>query len=167
MGRFVLAIDAGTTSVRSMAFGKDGHAIASSQRPIRQIYPGDGMVEHDALEIRDAVIATLRECLEMTGMDVSECDCIGMTNQRETTVVWDRRTGIPVHNAIVWQDRRTAGMCSAISELGYGEYILQRPDCRWTRTSPGRRSDGSWTTSAVRPKHPEEATCCSAPWTHG
>lgn len=126
MGRFVLAIDAGTTSVRSMAFGKDGHAIASSQRPIRQIYPGDGMVEHDAMEIRDAVIATLRECLEMTGMDVSECDCIGMTNQRETTVVWDRRTGIPVHNAIVWQDRRTAGMCSEISELGYGGYILQK-----------------------------------------
>lgn len=126
MGRFVLAIDAGTTSIRSMAFGKDGHAIASSQRPLRQIYPGDGMVEHDALEIRDLVIATLRECLEATGMDASECDCIGITNQRETAVVWDRRTGTPVHNAIVWQDRRTSGMCSEISNAGHGSYILSR-----------------------------------------
>ncbi len=117
-------MDAGTTSIRSMAFGHGGEVLAVSQKPVRQYYPGDGMVEHDASEIRDAVLETIHGCI--SGLDPERCRAVGITNQRETVVVWDRLTGEPVCNAIVWQDRRTFGTCRELSDAGLSEDILER-----------------------------------------
>ncbi len=102
----LLAIDQGTTSSRAIVFDASGHALAAAQREFPQIYPQPGWVEHDAETIWEGVLATAREALAEAG----PADAVGITNQRETTVVWDRGTGEPVHNAIVWQDRRTAGL---------------------------------------------------------
>lgn len=126
MTGFVLSIDAGTTSVRCMLFGHGGEVLGVSQRPLTQFYPGDGMVEHNASEIRDLCVETARECLSHPGIDPSECVAVGITNQRETVVVWDRITGEPLCNAIVWQDRRTFDMCQHITEEGLGTEVLAR-----------------------------------------
>ena len=115
----VIAIDAGTTGVRSMAFDVTGTVIARSYREFPQYFPQPGWVEHDATEIWDAVSATLADvgaALEASGTTVA---AIGITDQRETTVVWDRRTGVPVHRALVWQDRRTAARCEALETAGH------------------------------------------------
>lgn len=129
MDGYVVAVDAGTTSVRSMAFGHDGSVLAISQRNLRQIYPGDGLVEHDPIEIWDAALNTLKDCLSKMG-DPGGCKAIGITDQRETTVVWDRDTGLPVHNAIVWQDRRTSDICREIRDSGHSETILSKTGLR-------------------------------------
>ena len=123
---YVMAVDAGTTSVRCMLFAHGGEVVAVSQRPLTQHYPGDGMVEHDALEIWALCRETVRECLSRPGIDPSGCVAMGITNQRETTVVWDRRTGVPLHNAIVWQDRRTFDVCHRLRDDGLGDGILRR-----------------------------------------
>lgn len=125
MDGYVVAVDAGTTSVRSMAFGHDGSVLAISQRNLRQIYPGDGLVEHDPIEIWDAALHTLKDCLSKMG-SLGGCKAIGITDQRETTIVWDRDTGLPVHNAIVWQDRRTSDICGEIRDSGHSETILSK-----------------------------------------
>ncbi|MBM3512777.1 MAG: glycerol kinase GlpK [Alphaproteobacteria bacterium] len=106
----ILAIDQGTTSTRAMMFDAAMNVLASAQIPLRQIYPRDGWVEHDAEDIWAAVVETCREVIARTG-GINGVAAIGITNQRETTVVWDRRTGKPVANAIVWQDRRGARRC--------------------------------------------------------
>ncbi len=129
MDGYVVAVDAGTTSVRSMAFGHDGSVLAISQRNLRQIYPGDGLVEHDPIEIWDAALHTLKDCLSKMG-GPQGCKAIGITDQRETTVVWDRDTGLPVHNAIVWQDRRTSDICREIRDSGHSETILSKTGLR-------------------------------------
>lgn len=123
MDGWILAIDAGTTSVRSMAFGHGGEVLAVSQRAVSQMYPGDGMVEHDPIEIRDAAVATAKECLARMG-GPEGCRAIGITNQRETAVVWEKETGRPVCNAIVWQDRRTADICKGLTDSGHAQRIL-------------------------------------------
>lgn len=106
----LLAIDQGTTSSRAIIFGKDGCAHATSQQEFTQYFPNDGWVEHDAEEIWESVLNVCRDVL--TKVDQHDVVSIGITNQRETTVVWDRRTGAPVYNAIVWQDRRTSAYCA-------------------------------------------------------
>ena len=111
MVRYILSIDAGTTSVRTMLFSREGSVLAVSQEPLTQHYPGPGMVEHDAVEIWELCRRTISDCLSKPGIDPGECVAFGITNQRETVIVWDRDTGIPVHNALVWQDRRTADIC--------------------------------------------------------
>ena len=115
----LLAIDQGTTSTRTILFGADGRARASAQEELPQIYPRPGWVEHDAEEIWRATQATLRTCLARAGARAADIAGIGITNQRETTVIWDRATGRPIHNAIVWQDRRTAPWCQRMkAEIG-------------------------------------------------
>src|SRR5690606_9323778 len=104
---FLLALDQGTSSSRSIVFDADGRIAAMAQREFRQLFPQPGWVEHDALEIWSAQLATAREALADAGMDDRAIAGIGITNQRETTVIWERATGRPIHNAIVWQDRRT------------------------------------------------------------
>lgn len=99
---FILSIDAGTTSVRTMLFGHGGEVLAVSQRQLRQIYPGPGMVEHDPSEIRDLCMTTMHEALSRPGIDSSDCLAVAVTNQRETAIMWDRQTGRPLCNAIVW-----------------------------------------------------------------
>src|SRR6266446_2878216 len=108
---YLLAIDQGTTSTRAILFDPSGAVLHTARRELRQIYPRPGWVEHDPEEIWQAVVATCREAIASAkGRAIA---AIGITNQRETTLLWDRATGHPVHNAIVWQDRRTAELCES------------------------------------------------------
>ena len=116
---FVLAIDQGTTSSRAIVFDERMQVAGLAQEEFTQHFPASGWVEHDAEEIFDTVVATCRAALEKAGVTASEIAAIGITNQRETTVVWDKKTGRPVHRAIVWQDRRTADFCSELKRLGH------------------------------------------------
>ena len=119
----ILAIDHGTTSSRAMVFDSDGVPRVSAQKEFTQIYPADGWVEHDPEEIWSSTVRVCREVLEKAGEDVVS---LGITNQRETTVVWERATGEPIHNAIVWQDRRTAGICRDLAERGLEPEVSKR-----------------------------------------
>ncbi len=114
----ILAIDQGTTSTRAVMFDESGKALATSQIPLRQIYPADGWVEHNAEDIWEATLSVCRAVIEQSG-GIEGVAAIGITNQRETTVVWNRRTGRPVTNAIVWQDRRGAALCAALRDAGH------------------------------------------------
>ena len=124
-GQLILALDQGTTSTRAILFDANGGAIADATRPLRQNYPADGWVEHDAEEIFAACVAVLRETMEASGRDIAEVAAIGITNQRETVVVWDKATGRPIHPAIVWQDRRTAGACNRLREAGHEAQVSE------------------------------------------
>lgn len=118
MSKFVLALDQGTTSSRSMVIGRDGRAIASAQQEFPQIYPQPGHVEHDAEAIWATQLQTAKDCLAQAKLSASDIAAIGVTNQRETTVIWDRATGRPVANAIVWQSRITADICAKLKADG-------------------------------------------------
>jgi glycerol kinase len=114
--RYVLALDQGTTSSRAIVFDAEGRAVASAQREFRQIFPRPGWVEHDPKEIFATQRETAREAVANSRVPLKDLMAIGITNQRETTIVWDRQSGEPIHNAIVWQDRRTADFCSQLKE---------------------------------------------------
>ena len=111
---FILSLDQGTTSSRAILFKHSGEIHALAQREFKQHYPKPGWVEHDPLEIWDSQCAVLQELLEQSGVSAGEIAAVGITNQRETVVVWEKATGQPIHPAIVWQDRRTSGMCSEL-----------------------------------------------------
>jgi glycerol kinase len=115
---FILALDQGTSSSRSIVFDARGRIVAMAQREFRQIYPQPGWVEHDPKEIWATQLATAQEALAKAGLKAAQIASIGITNQRETTLLWDRRTGAPIHNAIVWQDRRAEPTCAALRERG-------------------------------------------------
>ena len=123
---YILALDAGTTSVRAILFDHSGHISALAQREIRQIYPQPGWVEHDPEEIWSSQIAVAMEALASAKAGAADIAAIGITNQRETAIVWDRESGEPVHNANVWQDRRTAGMCDELRRRGTHKMIQKR-----------------------------------------
>lgn len=123
---FILSIDAGTTSVRTMLFGHGGEVLAVSQRQLGQIYPWPGQVEHDPSEIWELCRATMAEALSRPGVDASECLAVAVTNQRETAVMWDRDTGRPLCNAIVWQDRRTGAFCDSLIADGLDDEVFHR-----------------------------------------
>jgi glycerol kinase len=118
MTQYILAIDQGTTSSRAILFDRAGRVCGIAQQEFRQIFPEPGWVEHDANEIWQSQLAVIREVLRAKDIDGSALAAIGITNQRETTVLWDRKTGEPVANAIVWQDRRTAGLCDELRANG-------------------------------------------------
>ena len=118
MSRYVLAIDQGTTSTRAILFEGSGKPCAVAQKELPQIFPKQGWVEHDLEEIWSATVDCCRQVLAERGADAAEVAAIGITNQRETTALWDRRTGTPLHNAIVWQDRRTADHCELLRSAG-------------------------------------------------
>lgn len=126
MPRYLMALDQGTTSSRAIVFDDRGRVIAVAQREFRQIYPQPGWVEHDPEEIWASQLAVAREALARAGLQASDLAAIGITNQRETTIVWDRRTGRPIYNAIVWQCRRTAAMCDELRARGLAEAIRQK-----------------------------------------
>jgi glycerol kinase len=115
----LVAIDQGTTSTRTIVFDEKLAPVAVDQRELRQIYPAPGWVEHDPEEIWQSVVATVRGAMAKAGIGAKDVAAIGITNQRETTIVWDRATGEPIHNAIVWQDRRTAEACAALRAAGH------------------------------------------------
>ncbi len=126
MPSVILALDQGTTSSRAIVFAHDGSMLAVAQQEFRQIFPQAGWVEHDALEIWQSQLGTARDALAKAGVKASDVAAIGITNQRETTVVWDRKTGEPIHHAIVWQDRRTAGFCDELKAAGKAAFIQER-----------------------------------------
>jgi glycerol kinase len=122
----VLALDQGTTSSRAIAFGRDGRVLASAQQEFRQLYPQPGWVEHDAEEIWRTQRDVASQALASAGLKAADVAGIGITNQRETTILWDRASGRPVANAIVWQDRRTAARCDALRQAGHEPLFAAR-----------------------------------------
>ncbi len=121
--KYVVALDQGTTSSRAVVLDHDANIVSVSQREFTQIYPQAGWVEHDPMEIYATQSSTLVEALGKAGIRSDEVAAIGITNQRETTVVWNKETGKPVYNAIVWQCRRTAAICEELKERGLESYI--------------------------------------------
>src|SRR6187455_2922382 len=122
----ILALDQGTTSSRAIVFDHDGSIRAAAQQEFQQIFPQAGWVEHDANEIWQTQLEVARAALAKAGLGAGDIAGIGITNQRETTVIWDRKTGEPIHNAIVWQDRRTSAFCDELKEKGHGALIQER-----------------------------------------
>jgi glycerol kinase len=123
---YLLALDQGTSSSRSIVFDPSGRTVAMAQQELTQIYPQPGWVEHDALEIWRLQLATAREALTKAGITAAQVKAIGITNQRETTVVWNRKTGQPIHHAIVWQDRRAEPTCVELRERGLADTIRDK-----------------------------------------
>ena len=138
MGKYVMALDQGTTSSRCILFDKKGKICSMAQKEFTQIYPKPGWVEHNPMEIWSSQLAVLTEAMAMVGAAPSDISGIGITNQRETTIVWDKKTGEPVYNAIVWQCRRTAEKIDELIGQGYGDMIREKtglvPDAYFSGT---------------------------------
>ena len=123
--RYIMALDQGTTSSRCILFDREGNIAASAQREFRQYYPQPGFVEHDAEEIWDSQLTVAREAMARLGVTYRDIAAIGITNQRETTIVWDRKTGRAICPAIVWQCRRTADFCAELEKEGLYVYLFR------------------------------------------
>ncbi|NCE75684.1 glycerol kinase [Anaerotruncus sp. X29] len=138
MKRYVLALDQGTTSSRAILFDQEQKIVEMAQKEFTQLYPREGWVEHDPMEIYSSQYAVMMEVIAKSGVNVSEIAGIGITNQRETTILWDRKTGRPIHHAIVWQCRRTAGIVDQLKADGHTESIRQAtgliPDAYFSAT---------------------------------
>ena len=126
MAKYVMALDAGTTSNRCILFNEKGEICSMAQKEFRQFFPNPGWVEHDANEIWSSMLGVSVEAMNMIGAAASDIAAIGITNQRETSIVWNKETGEPIYNAIVWQDRRTADYCEELKSQGWAERILQK-----------------------------------------
>ncbi|PCI82420.1 MAG: glycerol kinase [SAR86 cluster bacterium] len=126
MNNCILAIDQGTTSSRALIFDSQGNKLSVGQQEFAQHFPDNGWVEHDAMEIWQSTIASCQSALESASITSEQIRCIGITNQRETTIVWDRETGLPIYNAIVWQDRRTSNYCDELKAQHLEETIQQK-----------------------------------------
>lgn len=126
MDTYILGLDQGTTSSRAILFDRQAKVVAVAQREFRQIYPQPGWVEHDPMEIWESQLAVAREAITTAGIAASQIAAVGITNQRETTVIWDRATGTPIHNAIVWQCRRSAPLCDALKRGGWEPMVRDR-----------------------------------------
>ena len=126
MTKYVMALDQGTTNSRCIIYDKKGNMMSVAQKEFTQIYPKDGWVEHDAMEIWSTQMGVAQEALLKIGCTYKDIEAIGITNQRETTIVWDKDTGLPICNAIVWQCRRTAKYCDRLLSSGYGEMIHRK-----------------------------------------
>ena len=126
MSQYILSLDQGTTSSRAIIFDKKGEIVSVAQKDFRQQFPRSGWVEHDPQEIWSSQSSVMIESLANQGIKANQIAAIGITNQRETTIVWDRKTGSPIYNAIVWQDRRTAAFCNELKALGIAELITEK-----------------------------------------
>ena len=126
MSKYILSIDQGTTSSRAIIFNEKSEILSVAQQEFTQFFPEDGWVEHDPEEIWQSTLGVSRECIEKLGVQASEIAAIGITNQRETTIIWDKLTGQPIYNAIVWQDRRTAEFCTELEERGLGQVVTKK-----------------------------------------
>jgi len=124
--KYILAIDQGTTSSRAILFDRDGEPAGVAQAELPQHYPDDGWVEHDADRIWDDTVAVVRGVIDKARARPEDVAAIGITNQRETAVIWNRKTGAPIHRAIVWQDRRTAELCRRLNAAGHGKPVQER-----------------------------------------
>ncbi|XLG13541.1 Glycerol kinase [Bacillus velezensis] len=126
METYILSIDQGTTSSRAILFNKEGKIVHSAQKEFTQHFPQPGWVEHNANEIWGSVLAVIATVISESGISADQIAGIGITNQRETTVVWDKDTGKPVYNAIVWQSRQTSGICEELREKGYNDTFREK-----------------------------------------
>lgn len=166
-GPFIAAIDQGTTSSRCIVFDRDGRIVSVDQKEHEQIFPKPGWVEHDATEIWTNVQEVVAGAIEKAGITRDDIKAIGITNQRETTLLWDKNTGEPVHNAIVWQDTRPTPCAASSAATSARTASAARRASRWPRTSPAPRPAGCSTTSRACASAPRPATSSSAPWTAG
>lgn len=123
MAQYIIALDQGTSSSRAVIFDQLGNVVASNKQEFTQFYPRPGLVEHDAVAIWEAQLGTMLQAMQQANLTTKDIACIGITNQRETTVIWDRATGKPIYNAIVWQDRRTSKMCKELKNTGVDKVI--------------------------------------------
>ena len=123
--KYIVAFDQGTTSTRTIIFDHQGEIVAISQKELKQHYPQSGWVEHNAEDIYNDQLETFYKVLEDSKINPQEIVSIGITNQRETTVVWDRKTGKPIHNAIVWLDKRTSEICEDLKHKGLTDYVKE------------------------------------------
>ena len=123
--KYILALDQGTTSSRAIIYNYEGQIVKIAQKEFAQIYPKAGWVEHDPMEIWGSQSGVVSEILATTGIPAEEIASIGITNQRETTIVWEKQTGKPVYNAIVWQCRRTSAICDELKAAGMEKYIRE------------------------------------------
>ena len=130
MKKYILTLDEGTTSARAVLFDKGGNAVSAAQREFKQIYPQPGFVEHDPVEIFSVQYAAVTEAITAIGASAEEIAAVGVTNQRETTIIWDKNTGEPIYNAMVWQCRRTSEMCDKLRADGLEEYIRKTTGLR-------------------------------------
>ena len=130
MKKYILTLDEGTTSARAVLFDKGGNAVSAAQREFKQIYPQPGFVEHDPVEIFSVQYAAVTEAITAIGASADEIAAVGVTNQRETTIIWDKNTGEPIYNAIVWQCRRTSEMCDKLRADGLEGYIRKTTGLR-------------------------------------
>ena len=126
MNGYIIALDQGTTSSRSIIFDSKGNIVSLAQYPFTQIYPKPGWVEHDPMVILESQMLAMSEAFEKSGLSPTDIAGIGITNQRETTIVWDKNTGKPIYNAIVWQCRRTAPICDQLTADGLGPYVKEK-----------------------------------------
>ena len=124
--QYLMAMDQGTTSSRAIIFNKKGQIVATAQKDFEQFFPKSGWVEHDPKEIWSSQASVATEAITKANITASQVAGIGITNQRETTILWDRKTGEPVFNAIVWQDRRTAAYCNKLKEAGHSEMVQNK-----------------------------------------
>ena len=160
----ILAMDQGTTSSRAVVFSDGLQVQAAAQHEFPQHFPRSGWVEHDPGDIWTSSAGTARAAIEKAG--APRIDAIGITNQRETVVIWDRETGQPVHRAIVWQDRRTADLCDRLRDEGAEDQVTDTtPACCWIPISAPRRSLGCWITWKAPARAPKRAGWPSAPST--
>ena len=138
MGKYIMALDQGTTSSRCILFDKKGNMCSVAQKEYKQYYPKPGWVEHDPKEIWSSQISVATEAMSKIGVDAEDIHAIGITNQRETTIVWDKKTGEPVYPAIVWQCRRTADMIEKMEKDGMSELVRKKtgliPDAYFSGT---------------------------------
>jgi len=125
MSKYILSLDEGTTSARAILFDKSGNPVSVAGREFTQIYPEPGFVEHDPLEIYSAQYSALSEAINKIDADPKDIAAIGVTNQRETVIIWDKNTGKPIYNAIVWQCRRTASICEELKNKGLEDYLIK------------------------------------------
>ena len=130
MSSYILAIDQGTSSSRAMVFDTNGKPLGLGQQEFKQHFPANGWVEHDATQIWDTTLSSCRAALQKAALNANEISCIGITNQRETTVLWDRASGEPIYNAIVWQDRRTSAYCKELDKQGLAPRIQEKTGLR-------------------------------------
>jgi glycerol kinase len=159
MSRFIAAIDQGTTSTRCMVFDFLGNVIAIDQKEHRQIFPQPGWVEHDALEIWQRTQEVVQNAMNKSDLTIADIAAVGITNQRETAVVWNRLTGLPYGNAIVWQDTR---MVFAMNwrKMAVRTDSARKPVCPWQLIFQVQKSNGYWKISQVSAMMPKKVLLC-------
>ena len=163
MTSYVLAIDQGTTSTRASLFRADTSVAAFAQQEFPQHFPADGEVEHEPEDLWTTTVACCRGAMQKAGASARDIVAIGITNQRETTLLWDRATGRAVHRAIVWQDRRTADICARLKAAGHEAEFAGRPGCCSIRIFPAQNSPGCWIARRTFASWPRAANSRSAP----